>query len=78
MAEDSGLSHCGRFVPLGRKPTYAEFLQYRYNTTVEKERAVLLATGSYRDFQRAMEWFHYKYDLELELIEQLSAACPFL
>ncbi|MDE5894344.1 MAG: hypothetical protein K2H45_15630 [Acetatifactor sp.] len=62
---------------LDRKPEFKEWLLYRYTETPLHLHDVALATGSYRDYERLMEWYRRRYRYEMELREQLISANPF-
>lgn len=59
------------------KPGFKEWLLDRYTETPRHLHDVALATGSYRDYERLMEWYRRRYRYEMELRELLISANPF-
>lgn len=57
--------------------SFKHWLLVRYTETPEHLHDVALATGSYRDYNRLMDWLRYRYRLEKHQYDQLYNNNPF-
>lgn len=59
------------------KPTFQEWVVSRYGTSCSEIYANFKATGSNRDYQKAMAFLRNKYKEDMKYREALIAANPF-
>lgn len=57
--------------------TFKDWLLERYTETPRHLHDVALATGSYRDYEKLMQWCRQRYRYEMELQKQFISVNPF-